>query len=291
MEGAVRLEWHDLRGWEADDQAAAGAALARCPNGPRVEGDPRAFFEAQYVPWLLPSGHFTGYFEPELEGARDQSEAFPVPIHTVPPMGIGASRAEIEDGDLLAGQEIAWLRDEVDRFFLQVQGSGRVRYPDGEVLRVTYAAKNGHPYQSIGRLLVDRGVFAAGEITADKLRDWLRADRARGVSLMRENPSYVMFRALHGTPPDEGPPGSLGCPLSQGRSLAVDEDVVPLGSPVWIEVNGPEGPIHRLCVAQDTGSAIKGVGRADLFYGTGAEAGRAAGALNHGGRMVVLLPA
>lgn len=289
MQGAARLTWEDLSGWAGDDHSAALGTMQMAGDGQDV-GDARAFFETTFAPWLVPSAHFTGYFEPELEGAKNPSDAFPVPIHTPPPMGIGASRAEIETGNLLVGQEIAWLRDEVDRFFLQVQGSGRIRFDDGEVLRVTYAAKNGHPYQSIGRLLIDRGEMDAATITADRLRDWLRVDPARGIALMRENPSYVMFRALHGAPADQGPPGSLGAPLCAGRSLAVDPEHVSLGAPVWIEVEGPEGPIHRLCVAQDTGSAIKGVGRADLFYGTGAAAGRAAGALNHKGRMAVLLP-
>jgi len=294
MRGATRAGWDDLTGWDADDHAAAAATWARSPGAEAPQGDARAFFETGFVPWVLPAAHFTGYFEPELDGAPRRSDACPVPIHAPPAMGIGAPRAEIEAGDLLAGHEIAWLRDEVDRFFLQVQGSGRIRFGDGRVLRVTHSAKNGHPYRSIGRLLIDRGEFDAGTMTADALRDWLRADRERGVALMRENPSYVMFRALHESPADQGPPGTLGCPVTEGRSIAVDPEVVPLGTPVWVEIDAPDalgGPIRRLCVAQDTGSAIKGIGRADLFFGTGDAAGHAAGRLNHGGRMVVLLPA
>lgn len=296
MRGASALAWDDLTGWAEDDHAAALRTFARSPGAVLPEGaedDPRAFFERYFAPFLLPAAHFTGYFEPELDGAAERSAAFPVPVHAPPAMGIGAARAEIEAEDLLAGHEIAWLRDEVDRFFLQVQGSGRIRLADGRVLRVTHAAKNGHPYRSIGQLLVERGVFAPGDITADALRDWLREDRARGIAVMRENPSYVMFRAMHDSPVEQGPPGTLGCPVTAGRSLAVDPSVVALGQPVWVEIDAPEalgGPINRLCVAQDTGSAILGVGRGDLFFGTGAEAGAAAGQLNHGGRMVVLEP-
>ncbi|UWQ21981.1 MltA domain-containing protein [Jannaschia sp. W003] len=291
MRGAAELRWSDLRGWEADDHGAALRALSMAPGLEMPEGDPRRFFEERFTPWLLPAAQFTGYFEPELDGAAECSDTFPVPVHAPPPMGIGAPRAQIEAEDLLRGQEIAWLRDEVDRFFLQVQGSGRIRLADGGVLRVTHAAKNGHPYRSIGRILVERGVFAPDAITADALLDWLREDRARGVALMRENPSYVMFRALHDAG-DGGPPGTL-CPVTAGRSIAVDANVIPLGLPVWIECDAPPaagGPIRRLVAAQDTGSAIVGVGRADLFFGTGEEAGRMAGALNHGGRMVVLQP-
>ena len=289
MRGATRLDWGDLTGWAEDDHAAGLAAWTRS-GGAAPAGAGRDWVEARFVPWLLPAAHFTGYYEPELHGSPVRTDAFPVPIHAAPPMGIGASRAEIEAGDLLAGQEIAWLADEVDRFFLQVQGSGRVRFPDGTVLRVGHAAKNGHPYRSVGALLVERGVFAADRITAQGVMDWLRADPARGRAAMRENPSYVMFRALRGGAAEDGPPGAMGVPVTEGRSLAVDPAVVPLGALVWAEVDAPD-PIRRLCAAQDVGSAIVGVGRADLFCGTGDAAGRMAGALNHGGRMVVLEPA
>ena len=271
-----------LPGWAADDGAEARRAWDRMPGA-----DPGIDF-ARLRPEPLGAVHVTGYYEPELPGSPVRTDAFPVPIHTVPPMGIGASRAEIERGDLLAGHEIAWLRDPVDRFFLQVQGSGRIAMPDGTVLRVTYGGRNGHPYRSLGRLLVERGELEDGTVTAEAVQGWLRADPARGGRLMHENPSYVMFRALHGTRASDGPPGTMGVPLTPGRSVAVDPALVPLGTPVWLEVDGPD-PIRRLCVAQDTGSAIKGA-RVDLFIGTGAVAGRIAGAMNRGGRLTPLLP-
>ena len=282
--GALGVETgpNALDGWREDDLAAGLTAW-----GGLWHGDPADLVAA--CDRRAIRTHFTGYYEPELRGSPVRADDFPVAIHAPPPGGIGASRAEIEAGDLLAGYEVAWLRDPVDRFFLQVQGSGRIVFPDGEVLRVSHAAKNGHPYASVGQMLIEAGVFDAATITADALKDWLRADPERGIDTMRRNPSYVMFRALHGAEAKAGPPGTLGVPVTAGRSLAVDPKVVPLGSLVWIEVDGPDGPIHRLCAAQDTGSAIKGA-RADLFFGTGDDAGHAAGALNHHGRMVVLTP-
>ena len=279
--------------WDGDD--AGGAEALRPALGNLPEGHPlRDVPEGGVAEALrrLRAGparavHFTGYYEPEIEGALARSDAFPVPVHAEPPGGVGAARAEIEARDLLAGHEVAWLRDEVDRFFLQVQGSGRVRLAEGGVLRLTHAAKNGHPYVSIGKLLIERGEMDAATITAEGLKAWLRADRARGVALMRENPSYVMFRVLRARA-EEGPPGALGLPVTEGRTIAVDPDEIPLGTPCWIEVDAPS-PIRRLVVAQDVGSAIKGA-RADLFHGTGAAAGVAAGALNHPGRLIPLLP-
>lgn len=231
--------------------------------------------------------HVTGYYEPELDGSPVRTHVFSTPIHTLPPMGIAASRAEIEARDLLRGHEIAWLRDPVDRFVLQVQGSGRVRFPDGTVLRAAYAGTNGHPYASVGRMLVERGALDAATITADAVAEWLRAEPDRGVAVIRENPSYVMFRPRHGADAAEGPVGTAGVPLTAGRSVAVDPDHVPLGTLLWLDVPGQvEG---RLCVAEDTGGAIRGA-RVDLFTGTGQAAGRAAGGLNHRGRMTVLSP-
>ena len=268
----------DLPGWADDDLDAARDAYHANPAD--APGDGRAFFEGTFRPGPSVAAHLTGYFEPELDASSTRSDAYPVPIHALPPGGTDAPRARADAA--LVGHEIAWLRDPVDRFFLQVQGSGRLRMADGTVLRVGYAGTNGHPYRSIGRLLVERGALGA-DLTADALAAWLRADPERGRAAMDENPSYVTFRILD-LPPDSGPVGTL-CPLAAGRSVAVDPAHVPLGTPVWVEGPG----IARLCVAQDTGSAIVGPGRVDLFFGTGAEAGHAAGRLNHPGRIVPLV--
>ncbi len=197
--------------------------------------------------------------------------------------------AEIEDGALAGrGLEIAWLEDPVEAFFLQVQGSGRVRLPDGRVLRLGYAGKNGHPYASVGRMLIELGALGVGEATADAVRGWLRRHPEEGRAVMRANASFVFFRELD-LPPELGPLGVLGRPVTPLRSLAVDPAHVPLGAPVWIETDGAER-LRRLMVAQDLGGAIKGAQRADIYVGTGAEAGQRAGRIRDGGRMVVLLP-
>ena len=279
-----RLSFSGLVGWAEDDLSAALAAFRLNPGDPLCEAakdaaDARAFFETHFRPATGIAGHFTGYFEPELEGSLVLSGDFPVPLHRLPPNGCTLPRDRIDEA--CATEAFVWLRDEVDRFFLQVQGSGRIRLPDGQTLRVGFAGRNGHPYRSIGKLLIERGVFG-DDITADALRDWLREDPERGRAVMNENPSYVFFAPRDG---EAGPIGTLGCPVTPGRTLAVDPAHCPLGTPVWIEVDGRA----CLCVAQDTGSAIKGPGRADLFCGTGAEAGRVAGRLNHAGRFTPLV--
>lgn len=274
-----RLSFSDLAGWTEDDlDAALDALRLGDPGVPRAEG--RAWFEEHFQPGTAVAGHFTGYFEPELDASLTRTDTFTCPIHRLPQGGASLPRDRIEA--VLAGHEIAWLRDTVDRFFLQVQGSGRLRLTDGGVMRVGYAGKNGLPYVSIGKRLVERGIFGR-DITAEDLKRWLRADPARGEALMNENPSYVMFREI-GAPVESGPMGTL-CPVTTLRSLAVDPEHTPLGTPVWIEVAGHA----RLCIAQDTGSAIKGLGRADLFHGTGDTAGLAAGALNTVGRFIPLV--
>ena len=264
------------------DPAPAGAWADDAGAAEALGLDPRALSPDQTL-----AVHVTGYYEPEIDGSPVRTDDHPVPVHALPPMGIGASRAEIDADDLLRGYEIAWLRDPVDRFFLQVQGSGRIRFPNGGVLRVTYAGRNGHPYTSVGRLLVERGVFAPAAVSAAAVADWLRADPARGRDAMAENASYVMFRPLHGIPPGAGPPGTAGVPLTPMRSVAVDPGTIPLGTAAWLEVDGSDGPVRTLCAAQDTGSAITGA-RVDLFFGTGAAAGARAGRLNHPGRLTLL---
>jgi membrane-bound lytic murein transglycosylase A len=252
------------------------------PNHPlagaaRAAPDGRSFFEARFRPGPEGPAHVTGYFEPELDAASFRNDAFPVPLHVLPDGGCDLSRAEIDR--IAPGHEIAWVRDEVDRFFAQVQGSARLRLTDGRRLRIGYAGTNGHPYRSIGRHLLSQGVFGP-DITADALKSWLRADPDRGRVVMALNPRYVFFRALDVDPAD-GPIGTLGCPVTPRRSVAVDPAHVPLGTPVWVEIGGRA----RLCIAQDTGSAIRGAGRIDLFCGTGVEAGSEAGRLNRIGRM------
>ncbi|EYD74165.1 Membrane-bound lytic murein transglycosylase A precursor [Rubellimicrobium mesophilum DSM 19309] len=297
------LGFGDLDGWAEDDHAAALRAFrATCDL---AEGDgwtglardirpesARGFFEARFRPVLIEDGSpalFTGYYEPEIEGSPVPSDRYPAPLYRLPPGLPWLTRAEIEDGALAGrGLEIAWVEDAVEAFFLQVQGSGRVRLPDGRVLRLGYAGKNGHPYASVGRLLIERGALVAGEATADAVRGWLRRNPEEGRTVMRANASFVFFRELE-LPSELGPLGAMGRPVTPLRSLAVDPGHVPLGAPIWIEANGAER-LRRLMIAQDVGGAIKGAQRGDIFVGTGAAAGLRAGRIRDGGRMVVLLP-
>lgn len=312
-EALARLIGFDaLAGWAEDDHAEALAVfLETCPDmdgadwqtlcalgaQARRAGAARAFFEMTFHPVVIGAPEaalFTGYFEPELAGSLVPTPRFTVPLYRRPPdLPEGrpwATRAEIERQGLLAGRglEIAWLADPVDKFFLQVQGSGRIRLTDGSVIRVGHGGKNGHEYRSIGRELVRRGTLPAHRVSAGQIRDWVRRNPEAGRALLHHNPSYVFFRRVI-VPPDKGPLGAMNRPLTPLRSLAVDPAHVPLGAPVWLEKPG-RTPLARLMVGQDTGSAIKGPQRGDVFYGSGDAAGRAAGGVKDPGRMVVLLP-
>ncbi len=304
------LDWADLNGWEEDDHATARAVF-RETCGDLKDGDwpalcaiankgsdAQSFFETFFRPVLISDGNdalFTGYFEPELKGARTKSGRFRYPLYQRPsdaPNGAPwLTRQEIETSQVLEGRglEIAWLADPVDKFFLQIQGSGRIKLENGETIRVGYGGKNGHPYRSIGKELVRRGIFDAHQVSAATIRRWVKQNPNAGPSLLWHNPSYVFFREVSRVPSDKGPLGAMNRSVTAGRTLAVDPDFVPLGAPVWLEKDG-KLPMRRLMVAQDTGSAIKGAQRGDIFYGSGAEAGRIAGRIRDGGRIVVLLP-
>lgn len=303
------LDWSDLDGWARDDHAAARAVfLTTCSSLPDAwdaacaaaaePGDARGFFERHFRPVLISDGApalFTGYYEPELSGSRTRTDRFRFPIHRKPPEVSGSrrwlTRGEIERSRVLQGRglEIAWLDDPVDKFFLQVQGSGRIRLPGGEALRVGFGGRNGHPYRSVGRELVRLGLFEPHQVSAGAIKRWVRANPEAGAELLRHNPSYIFFREITRIRPDQGPIGAMNRPVTEGRSIAVDPDHVPLGAPVWVEKDGARA-LRRLMIAQDTGSAIKGAQRADIFYGSGDEAGRVAGTIRDPGRMVTLLP-
>jgi membrane-bound lytic murein transglycosylase A len=282
----------------------------------------RRFFESGFRPVRITSdGFLTGYFEPEVAGALAPGGPYRTPLYRRPPdlvdlkTGTGAlsgfsharrdasgrlstfdDRAAIEAGALSGrGLELVWLADPVDAFFVHVQGSARVRLPDGRVLRVGYDGKNGHPYTAIGRILIDRGEIAREDMTADRLAAWLKAHPREAGALMAENRSFVFFRPLD-RPANEGPVGALGVPLVAGRSLAVDPSVQPYGVPVFVAADLPIGPggalapFRRLMAAHDTGSAIKGAGRGDIFVGAGDAAGTVAGRLRHPAEVFVLVP-
>ncbi len=304
------VDFKDLDGWDSDDHdSALRVFLNTCtdmkdPDWKSIcalaQQTPKAkpFFELLFRPVIISDGSgglFTGYFEPELNGALTPSPRFRYPLYQEPSISKEVdpwlTREEIETGPYMQdkGLEIAWVDDPVELFFLQIQGSGRIRLPDGQMLRVGYGGSNGHTYRSIGAELVRRGVYSVHQVSAQVIKNWVRRNPVEGLELLHHNPSYVFFRKLSNVPSDKGPLGAMNRSITDKRTVAVDPKYTPLGAPVWIEKGG-NGPMHRLMVAQDTGSAIKGAQRADIFFGTGDDAGRAAGRLRDPGRMAVLMP-
>lgn len=304
------LEFEDLKGWRNDDHDAALKVFLNTCRDMRdtewkslcalaaTQTSGKTFFELFFKPVLIQDGDpmlFTGYFEPELNGSRRRGGKYRFPLYKKPPEVRNGttwlSRAEIETSGVMNGRglEIAWIDDPVDVFFLQIQGSGRVKLPDGSYLRVGYGGKNGHNYRSVGQELVRRGVYQSHQVSAQVIRNWVRRNPAAGIELLRHNPSYVFFREVSEVPADRGPLGAMNRSITTLRSIAVDPKYTPLGAPVWIEKGGST-PMRRLMIAQDTGSAIKGAQRADIFYGTGDYAGRRAGETRDPGRMIVLMP-
>jgi peptidoglycan lytic transglycosylase A len=284
----------------------------------------RAFFEHWFEPHrqraglFLGTGLITGYYEPLLNGSWSRSERYRYPIYRAPDdllsIDLGSvypelrgkrlrgrlegrrvvpyySRAEIENGKArLEGNELLWVDDPVALFLLHVQGSGRVRMGSGEVVAVGYAQQNGHPYTSIGRTLIQQAGFAPDQIDLPTIRAWLEEHPDEAQSLMNTNASYVFFTLRDSNLP--GPLGSLGVPLLAQRAIAVDPAYIPLGTPVWLdtELPGDGSPFRQLVFAQDTGGAIKGPLRADLFFGSGAAAEDTAGRMKQEGRLYVLQP-
>lgn len=297
------------------------AALAS-PDPDREQA--RRFFETNFTPFQViyadgsDTGLITGYYEPLLRGSRKSSARFRFPIYGVPEdlLVVDLSevypelksmrlrgrlegrrivpyydRAQIDLGQApLTGKEIAWVDDAIELFFLQIQGSGRITLEDGAVLRVGYAEQNGHPFRSIGRLLVERGELPLERASMQGIQAWARANPAKLTPLLNHNASYVFFRELPADLP--GPLGTLGVPLTAQRSIAVDQRFVPLGAPVYIATTWPLStrPLNRLMLGQDTGGAIRGAVRADFFWGFGEEAAREAGRMKQPLKMWVLLP-
>jgi peptidoglycan lytic transglycosylase A len=301
---------------------ACEALLALGPNPEAMAL--RRVLEQQLTPWQAVNpdgareGLITGYYEPLIKGSRTRSGAYSWPIRGVPEdmltIDLGElypdlkkyrlrgrlvgnkvlpywSRAELEKlGERLPARTLVWASDPIELFFLQVQGSGRVDLADGSRARLGYADQNGQPYQSIGRWLVERGELGIDNASMEGIKAWARANPGRVPELLNANPSYVFFKELPAG--DAGPVGAQGLPLQDGRSIAIDPRSIPLGAPVFLATTEPgsERPLQRLVVAQDTGGAIKGVVRADLFWGFGAEAGAQAGRMRQQGRLWALLP-
>ena len=310
---AKRIEWQEV------------CRLASDVN-PADEAMVRSFYESQFIPHQVRNldgnsqGMATGYYEPLLRGARFRNGPYQTALYRAPDdlltidmsvlypelknmrlRGRVAgnkvvpyfSRAELMARDLLVGKEFVWVDNPIDAFFLQVQGSGRVVLePSGEIIRVSYADQNGHPYRSIGRYLVDRGELSLEQASMQGIKAWYLANPARQQELLNANPSFVFFREEKFFDPSKGPKGSLGVPLTTQRSIAVDPQFIPLGAPVFVSTTQPNSatPLRRLVLAQDTGGAIRNPVRADFFWGFGDEAGELAGRMKQALFMWVLLP-
>lgn len=307
------------------DTVALAGALSRAFALPaEVSGNQaRAFFEAEFEPFeIIPeagAGFFTGYYEPAVKGSRIKTDRFKTPLYRIPddlveldPASIPANidpsyrfarnnkgalapyfdRAEIEAGALKGrGLEFVYVEDPVDAFFIHIQGAARIELADGNTMRVTYAAKSGHPYTPIGRVLIELGELAKGKATMATIRAWLAANPDKAATIMTRNRSYIFFREAPVDNPAFGPIAAAKVPLSAERSLAVDRLLHSFHTPIWVETTLPDGDaFRRLMISQDTGTAIVGPARGDIFFGSGDRAGAIAGEMASAGRFVVLAP-
>jgi peptidoglycan lytic transglycosylase A len=301
------------------------ARAVEISDGPKA----KAFFEEQFLPLRISrlgegDGFVTGYYEPVIDGSRTQTDVYTVPVYRRPSnlfvRGFNQSsvglpnkgevfrkigrrklvpyydRAEIEDGAIAGrGLEICWLKNQTDLLFSQIQGSARVRLEDGSTIRINYDAHNGYPYTAVGRLLIDRGIIPKEQMSMQKIREWMEQNPDGANELRRQNRSYVFFREVQLSDKDEAV-GAQGVPLTPGRSIAVDKALHVYGTPFFIEGELPieseqsRTPFRRLMIAQDTGSAIVGPARADLYFGAGVEAGKVSGRLRHNMHFVILVP-
>lgn len=326
--GTAFMRSCDRIGRRAPEGAFSGNALygtnqqwhAACENYKVIsKNDPastRTFFEHYFTPYSVTRGKdkdglFTGYYESSLKGSRTKSAKYNIPLHArsddLVMVNLGEFREELKgqriagrvvDGNLkpyetreeiLAGKlkdarVLVWVDDPVEAFFVQVQGSGVVQLDDGSIMRIGYAGQNGHIYYAIGRELVKRGVMPKEDVSMQSIRAWLEANPSQADELMNTNKSYVFFREIEG----DGPIGGEGIALTPRRSLAIDHGKFPYGFPVWLQTDNP--PLQRMMMAQDTGGAIKGAVRGDVFWGYGDEAEKMAGAMKSPGRYWILLP-
>jgi membrane-bound lytic murein transglycosylase A len=289
----------------------------------------RAFFEQNFLPMRISrlgedQGFVTGYYEPVIDGSRTQTDVYTVPVYRRPSnlfvrgfsqASVGLpnkgevfrkigrrklvpyyDRAEIEEGAIAGrGLEICWLKSQTDLLFSQIQGSARVRLEDGSTIRINYDAHNGYPYTAVGRILIDRGIIPKDQMSMQRIREWMDQNPDGAKELRRQNRAYVFFREVQLSDKDEAV-GAQGVPLTPGRSIAVDKALHVYGTPFFIEGELPieseqsKTPFRRLMVAQDTGSAIVGPARADIYFGAGADAGRVSGRLRNNMRFVILVP-
>ncbi|WP_090873668.1 murein transglycosylase A [Paraburkholderia diazotrophica] len=319
------VAWRQVPGWQDDSLIGAAAALRQ--NCVRLASQPtwrracaaalllddldvasaRAFFETYFTPFQFANtdgtldGLVTGYYEPLLRGSRVRHGVYQTALYRWPsayrPGTPLPARAQLERSGVLNGNELVWVDDPIEAFFLQVQGSGRIVMEDGSVMRVGFGGTNNQPYKSIGRWLLDQRELTPAQATMQGIKGWARANPTRVDALLDTNPRFVFFREMPSNEPTlsggaDGPIGALGVPLTPERSIAVDPSSIPLGTPVFLQTTRPmtNAPMNRLVFAQDTGTAIKGGVRADYFWGLGDEAGDLAGKMKQAGRMWLLLP-
>ena len=307
-----------------------------CADSERVDATDstavRAFFKTHFIPYRITdaeghdTGRVTGYYEPLLKGSRESTAQYTVPLYGAPDDLLTVelsdlypelkdkrvrarvdgkkvvpywTRADIERGGIpVTGKKLVFVEDPVEAFYFEIQGSGRIEFADGSVIRLGYADQNGHPYRSIARVLIDRGDLPRERASLQGISAWAKSHPLETRALLDENPSYVFFREvpppIPGSPDAriDGPIGTLGVPLLAERTIAVDPRAIPLGAPVYLATTQPlsKTPLERLVMAQDTGGAIRGVVRADYFWGFGPRAGREAGRMLQDGRMWLLWP-
>lgn len=312
----TQLSFADISGWEADTLSPALVAFARscgniratpaipvrdwdrvCALAKAGPGPARAFFEQNFTPVRISTGSralFTGYYEPELYGSRSQTQKYRFPLYRRPPeiqTGVAwSTRGEIENGALTGrGLELVWLDNRVDAFFVHIQGSARIKLADGSVMRVGFAGRNWQRYRSVGRELIRQGVLTPNQASMQGIRTWAAANPEAARQALHHNTSFIFFQELQ-IPDALGPVGALQVPLAPLRSVAVDDSQTPLGAPVWIRMNAGQNSLNQLMVAQDTGSAVNGAQRADIFYGSGGAAGDKAGLIRYSGEMITLVP-
>lgn len=317
-----------------EDSKALGASLrepCRAAKAQEITEDTkaRAFFEANFLPLQISrlgedAGFVTGYYEPIVDGSRVRTDVYNVPVYrrpsnlfvrgyrqssvSLPNKGqvfrkIGRrklvpyyDRGEIEDGAIAGrGLELCWLKNQTDLLFIQIQGSARVRFDDGTMMRLNYDAHNGFPYMAVGRVLIDRNIIPREQMSMQRIRDWMEQNPDGANDVRRQNRSYVFFHEVQLSDKDEAV-GGQGVPLTAGRSIAVDRSIHAYGTPFFIdgmlpiESDSSTTPFHRLMIAQDTGSAIVGPARADLYFGAGAEAGQISGRLKNNANFAILVP-
>jgi membrane-bound lytic murein transglycosylase A len=324
-----QVGFEDMPGWQNDNQNRAVISLvnscnkfAKMPDDKQIGGkignivvddfhdvcdiakvikgmsskQARNFFENWFVPFEVSDkngneqGLFTGYFVPELRGSTTKTDIYKYPIYSRPKDLTNEpylTREEIENGALEdKGLEIIWVDDQVDLFFMQVQGSGRVILDNGSIMRLGFGGKNNQPYSSIGKYIIENNIIPSGDVSYFSIKNWLKNNPEEAKRIMNVNQSYVFFKSSN----SDAVIGSQGASLMPYRSLAVDTDIMPLGFPIWLNINTPNKPYQKLVIAQDTGSAIKGAVRGDVFFGRGKNAENLAARMNYKGKYYILLP-